>query len=352
MKKGQKIGLTLLLTLSIFVGCFLRAEQVLMHKWESNEHVISKKTHLLELPEDSLDVLFLGASATYVGFHPARLYQETGIRSFNLGTSLQPPLAVYYNLLEAMEHHNLKVVVIDFSFLDRNADPLSDKQEPRYQRAYDSLVNPELKRAFLRDLHELNNDVDCFPYKSPFYRYHNRWKKIDEKDFIVDYDYQEMMLGGRQNFEYLGRDIPGHFAVNETDKALPYDDQSKKVYDRLIQTCQDNNITLVSILPRRNEATWSQHLLFQDYAEQNQMYFIDFNMPEVQEVVQLDYATEYYDGGHVNMLGARKMTDFIGNFLLEKNLITPESYPEADSLYANWAKEYAEIPVEMELVKK
>ena len=31
------------------------------------------------------------------------------------------------------------------------------------------------------------------------------------------------------------------------------------------------------------------------------MYFIDFNMPEVQEVVQLDYATEYYDGGHVNM---------------------------------------------------
>lgn len=65
-------------------------------------------------PDNTLEVVFIGTSAIRNGIIPMELYEDYGICSYNLGTSGQPVLVLYYWL---QEHHSgsLKTVVLDVS---------------------------------------------------------------------------------------------------------------------------------------------------------------------------------------------------------------------------------------------
>ena len=181
------------------------------------------------------------------------------------------------------------------------------------------------------------------PYISRFYNYHTRWKNLTKKDFIRHSSYREMMLGARLSFNYK----PLKVYKKSSEEIYKIDERSKDVYDRLIKFCNERKIVVVSVLPVRNGTNLNQQILFKEYSEENQLHFIDFNLPEVQRATGIDISTDFYDNSHVNILGARKNTDYIGEYILEQNLLTPEAYPEADRLYKAWATEYAEIPLKM-----
>jgi hypothetical protein len=297
----------------------------------------------MNLPQNSVDVLFLGASSVYAGFHPPRLYEQTGMRSFNLGSALQPPLVVYYNLRETLTRHKPKVVVIDFSFLHTHPDPAHERHEVRYLKGYVDLQSKDLKKQYLQDAKNLNPEFDPLPYLIPFYRFHTRWKNLTEKDFTDNSNYREMMLGGQFVYTYK----PLQTTDRQTDEIYQTDEQSKQVYDRLIQLCKEQDIAIVSVLPWRNGTTVEQQLLHKNHAEENRILFVNYNQTEVETAVGLNPSTDFYDDKHVNILGARKMTDYIGAYILEQNLLTPEAYPEADELYQAWAAEYAAFPIQI-----
>ena len=151
------------------------------------------------------------------------------------------------------------------------------------------------------------------------------------------------MLGGQFVYTYK----PLQTTDRQTDEIYQTDEQSKQVYDRLIQLCKEQDIAIVSVLPWRNGTTVEQQLLHKNHAEENRILFVNYNQTEVETAVGLNPSTDFYDDKHVNILGARKMTDYIGAYILEQNLLTPEAYPEADELYQAWAAEYAALPIKM-----
>ena len=62
------------------------------------------------LPNNSLDVLFVGSSHAYVTFNPDIVDTTLHVRSFNLGGPAQTPITTYYVLKEALRFQRPRVV--------------------------------------------------------------------------------------------------------------------------------------------------------------------------------------------------------------------------------------------------
>ena len=65
------------------------------------------------LEDNSLDVLFVGASTMFYGALPMELYRDYQIRSYNLSSSGQPTECSYFLAKYAFKTQSLKAVVLD-----------------------------------------------------------------------------------------------------------------------------------------------------------------------------------------------------------------------------------------------
>ena len=70
-----------------------------------------------KMERDSVDVLFLGSSVVENAFDPQTIYDEYGIRSYNLGSEQQSAFLSYYWLKEALRSQSPQAVVLDSHFL-------------------------------------------------------------------------------------------------------------------------------------------------------------------------------------------------------------------------------------------
>ena len=61
-----------------------------------------------------------------------------------------------------------------------------------------------------------------------------------------------------------------------------------------------------------------QHDALQYLADSYDVPLIDFNLPSVQEAAGLDFPFDYWDEKHANVIGAQKMTNYIGAFLKDR----------------------------------
>ena len=66
-----------------------------------------------ELEENSVDVLFLGASQMYCGINAQKLTDEYGILSYDFGGGGQSLMISYYYLQEALKHQKPHLVCVE-----------------------------------------------------------------------------------------------------------------------------------------------------------------------------------------------------------------------------------------------
>ena len=64
---------------------------------------------------NSVDVLFLGTSHVGKGISPMKIYENTGIKSYNLFTSMQGVESSFFLLENALKRQQPKVVFLDVS---------------------------------------------------------------------------------------------------------------------------------------------------------------------------------------------------------------------------------------------
>src|SRR5699024_8592385 len=128
------------------------------------------------LPKDSVDVLFLGASAIYADISPINLWNEYGITSFSLASSNQAPLLTYYTFAETIKYQKPKVVVVDFVSLTTENTP--DRYEAYYLRKLDGILDKKLKIDAVNNMDKEFDLPSKISYLVPFFRYHQRWSEL------------------------------------------------------------------------------------------------------------------------------------------------------------------------------
>lgn len=151
--------------------------------YDYNGEETSRFPNFYKLPKNSLDVLFLGTSHVREAFIPQKLYDNYGITSYNLGSSDQPPVLSYYWLKEALKTQHPKVVVFDVSIVLSYRASLP---EANVRKALDYMHLGMNKLEAFHALCKKDSQHSEKSYYLPNIRYHNRWKELNEGDFLLD----------------------------------------------------------------------------------------------------------------------------------------------------------------------
>lgn len=304
----------------------------LEYRWQSSK----TNKSFYDLETNSTEVMFLGSSVISAAIDPYQLYEEKGISSYNLGVMSQPMLGTYFWFKEALKNQDMKVAVIEI----KSAGRLSEKEEAKARKSYDYMEWGSNKMQYAMEYSELHEDVSLWEYLFSLSLYHNRWSELvyDDYDFLLgnddsytkgfstlttefvqkaDFSYEKYEKGNYDGFEVDSE---------ETSKVNEVNDLYLR---KLIQLAKEENVELLFVKTPDTRWDVEQHNHIQNIADENGIPFLDFNLKSLRKEMNFEYITDAADVIHLNIKGAKKMTDYIGEYLTKHYDLT--DYREGDN---------------------
>lgn len=291
-----------------------------------------------------IDVLFFGSSHMLNAIYPMELWNRYGITSYNFGGHGCAIASSYWYLMNALDYCSPKTVVVDCLFLNKQR-----KASENFSYQHLSLDAFPLSLTKIRTVFDLMNDPNSYfkeepeeeskeiAYEKPtaigllwhYSVYHSRWTELTKEDFAKS-----------STHEYGAE---ARVRVNQPDQVIENKGErieenttGMKYLRKIIEECRKRNIDIVLTympFPISKTTNWKEVNTAQDIADE---YGIDYiNFPE-EDVVDFDVDC-YDEGSHLNVSGALKVTNYLGNYLTENYGLTDH---REDPEYAYWDKDY------------
>lgn len=343
-RKKKPVGKYILWAL-LFVCAFLtvgyKLGDLLQHKWNYEENNAAQQIVQGYYAEEknSLDVLYLGASTIRNSISPLEMWAEYGFTGYSRATSIQTPIVSYYLLLETLEKHDLKAVVIDATTL---VNVTNDKTEleGKMHEAIDFMRLSKYKAQLIEDTARIY-DMSRLDFYSSLYRYHDRWSDLEEQDF---------------NYHTWGRHYPykGQYPVLKTtryqfpedymqegirqDTDFYIDPIASEYFGKIVDLCKEKKIEIILIKTPVANWDWNKHETVSGFADANSVSFLDFCIPELQKEIGFNEKQDFCDDGrHPNISGGKKISRYVGKYLKEHCKLKDKRENED---YEQWWKDY------------
>ena len=322
MKEHKAIlrhALTLLLTLIVMAAL---AGEVFKPKFRNDNYWPLDVTYqsFYEMKNDSVDAIFLGSSHAISAFSPQELYDECGIRSFNLGSEEQSLVVSYYWLKEALRFQKPQAVVLDTVVCFPFMETPYNCNEASIRKALDPMKWSSVKAEVVRTIGALDPKETFASYLFPIIRYHARWNDLSLSD-IRFFTKENTSLKG---YAVLSEDTAdtGFEPLTPKADAVPAGMQNvmRTYLEKIVQLCSENGIQLILVSTPYTEMTAEVHQAVSGFAEEHDVRYVDFNEASVIEAMNYDFPHDMADAGHANNFGAEKLTGYIGNILLESGI--------------------------------
>ncbi|MBR4159852.1 MAG: hypothetical protein IKT97_07355 [Spirochaetia bacterium] len=281
--------------------------------------------------KDTIDAVFLGSSQVFVSIIPMEIWNNTHIRSYNLGASATNIPTMYYLAKMAIRKQHPKIIIADMGFIYSNN---KIEGSERFHAVFDNFF---LLKEKYEALFNLVDKKDWYEIIYPLRIYHSGWKEINKKYFISLED--KNMLKG--SFLSAAK-TPIDFSFQLTGEKKEIPQPTLEYIVKLINLCKENNVKLV--LVNYPLEIYSQKYGFDSYfgyllsLEELARYY---NVPYYNGYIDnnhwgLDYEVDFRDPAHVNISGALKISNFMGKILEENNQIWREN-KNADDI---WDSQY------------
>lgn len=284
-----------------------------------------------ELPNNSIDVLFLGDSTMLNAVSPMELWNKYGIVSYNHSVSSVRTYGTYYLLKDALKTQTPKLVVID-------SDTMFYKykfNEPHQRAHIDHIKNPYIKFELINDKNYPFSFMDKLSTYFPLFRYHSRFSEFKFKDLKkINKKYYSITKG----FVMASSVKPSMDAdtyMNDYNDKIKFENNSYEYLEKIYEYCQEKNIPLM-IMQLPNSRDWgkTQNKLIQEYADKRNIKFLDFNTFDF----GFNWEEDTKDGGsHLNVLGALKLNEYLAEYL-KNNFDLPDHRQE--KIYSNWYDDF------------
>ena len=334
MKKFIAIILSLVIALT---GIFL-ASKLLEPKYMSG---ILEGAMIEEYYDDPTDhnVVFIGDCELYENISPVYLWENYGINSYIRGSAQQLIWQSYYLAEETVKMEHPDVIVFNVLSMKYN-----EPQNEAYNRM--TLDGMKWSSSKVNSIKASMTDEENFiDYVFPILRYHSRWSDLSGEDFKYMFHRDKVSFNGY----YMRVDVKAAEDVPEGRPLADYQfgDNSYYYLDKLTKLCKENDVKLVlvkapTLYPYWYDE-WDQQI--KDYASANGLDYINFL--ELQDELGLDWSQDTYDGGlHLNLAGAGKLSDYVGNMLTTEYGI-PDRRDES-ALNAYWDKVIERYNAEIE----
>jgi len=272
-----------------------------------------------EEPEDTNEVVFLGASTFTNGVIPTELYEKYGICAYNMATENQPMLTSYYWLKETYNRHNetLKTVVVEVASLR------AVNKKEFYHKALDGMKLSLNKLEAVRA--HVGNDIGAIlGYLIPLNSYHTRWDSLEAND-IEKYSYDPVNGSRGYNFDHKTfirtrayKDIPIKATVPDKDaEPSVLQEEPLKYFEKIVEFCNEKKLNLVMVKTPTNNWDSSGHYAVKALSEKHSLDFYDFNYGDLYYEMGFSRPLDTIDGNHMNYYGATKFTSVLGKILSE-----------------------------------
>lgn len=318
MKKILNI-IKIVLFFSIVSICISAAAKV-------TEGKVSKEKYydFMEL-SDQVDVLFFGSSHMLNSINPVQMYRDYGITGYNMAKPGGLINESYWEMMNALDYSNPKVVVIDLWAMDRDyqyIDIMEDFRTDEERRNSISLLHWNMDYWPLSKT-KVNTVVDLISDNKlraeilfDFIVYHDRWSSLDAKDFDEAYKVEnsQYLLGGEQRRSlYTDRTIFQPVDMNQT---LDNDSVCVKYLYKFITECKNRGIGVALTFMPMGSA-YDQDVMATNRALQiaDEFSIPFYNFINHDELTVINFDTDLSDDTHLNELGMYKMTSYIGSML-------------------------------------
>jgi hypothetical protein len=253
------------------------------------------------LPNDSLDVVFIGNSHTYTAFQPMVIDEILPIHSYVLGVSSESIVVSYYELKELLRTQHPKVVVLETFTLDIN----DANKEPLYFQFMDAGWMNANKLAVAAHYLSWDTAYSIFP------ALRSRMDWSDPEKYINEFTRQVELITQPQVDEELGYSTRSRVIDPATYADLMgvlqpiYQKPSDEVgiyLNKFYELCEENDIQLVlstspiislTVIPEKVLAPYD----IGPFAEEHNIPRITYERSQFNEL-------HFYDGTHLDKFGS------------------------------------------------
>ena len=317
---GKMILKTTALLLSVLVillllGPVFTPKWVEGHAQNGGTYLTTTTDGFFALPENSLDVLFVGSSQILRDIDPVQLEEETGLSAYSRATTKQAAPVSYYYLKNALKTQSPRMVVIDPSTL--YTEYAVDEDEAYVRYAFDTMPLDWDKITAIWHTVQGSEKQHMLDYLLPAVYYHDRAAELEAFDWT--YPFRQDKSDPNRGAILLDDIGPQEFTPlkGDSDKTEPYAESSLYWYEKFVELCEQEDIQLVMLRTPRTFWTEEMHTGDAAFAEAHNIPLIDFNLETLYTEAGLDDQEDFFDRGHLTAAGAHKLTHVLGKYLLE-----------------------------------
>ena len=334
MEVKMKKIVRVLLSAGFIIVMFLALQRLVMPKYVSDiiEGGFTAEYYNETTPHQ---VLMVGDCELYENFSPITLWEKYGITSYIRGSAQQLTWQSYYLLEEALKRETPDVVIFNVLELKYN-----EPQREEYNRmTIDGMKWSASKvNAITASMTEEENFLD---YLLPLLRYHSRITELTKEDFTYYFDDIQRTTAGY----YMRVDVaPYEEGIWEEEEPEDYElgDYAMEYMDKITKLCKEHDIELLLVKAPSLSPVWYPEWEEQiiAYAKENDLRYINFL--DLVDEIGIDYTTDTYDEGlHMNLSGAEKCADYLGQYLTEhyelkdmrEDTVTSEEWQKKAAFY-------------------
>ena len=305
--------LAILLASLLLINSVLEGKYILRNsKWPTT----STYRQFYQMEPNSVDVLFLGSSLVVNAFAPQEIYNDYGIRSYNLASEQQSIFLSYCWLREALRFQSPSVVVLDTKFMwNVHPEDVINTSEALTRKCLDPMKWSPVKCELIHTLCTLDPSQSELSYYLTNLRYHSRWTSLAEYDLrpsMVSHaelkgfgPLAELAESGYEPFE--SRD------TTVTAELLPL---MREYMEKIAALCRESGIRLVLISLPGNDMSDEANNSYRLLAESCGADYYNLCAREWYE--QIGIVPPENIVWHSNVWGARKLSRFMGGLLQER----------------------------------
>lgn len=300
--------------------------------------------------DTELDVVFIGASNIYRYWDPMGAWETEGIATRNYSVSSMDAATYLSAIKDILRTQNPKLIVVEARRFRKQ-----EAQGEIVFGARNMLDSLDVGLSRMEAVHYYCEKMnipweDALSLYIDLIQYHDNYEALTTK---LNWQLADNRIGNNEieRQTYKGYAITSKHTVfedpsaNLTTETLDPDENSFMLYKEILEYCKEEEIPLM-ILSMPMVITEAESMginVLTDTAESYGIPFFDMNLRY--EEIGLDFATDFYDPHHVNVLGADKVTRYLASYLVEEYDLQDH---REDPAYASWHELHEEYSINVE----
>jgi len=291
-------------------------------------------------PENSIDVLLIGSSATYSDFSSAYAYEKYGYTSFPYAIGGSTCTMWKPALKDALKTQKPKLVVVDVFGGGYTRDMIDSRSNQLSIVFSHTAFSPELIES-AAEASALTEQSSTAGFIFPFIKYHNNVPAC-----LPDLpDRLKLAVSGPSPLKGVFTNTRAHFLADVdpasfTDESAPIDEKTEAIIVDFIEYCKSEDIEVLfakypSVLTEDRPDEMQVNLRANRILEIAREHgYATINMQKQFYDIGLDEAGDFYNHGHTNTRGQKKVTEFLGKYLQQEMGIGPSDL--SSDLRSEW----------------